>query len=464
MTVSLFQDLPVYTRDQVRQWNWAIRFLADGGSWPDHVREALSGLLYTRGPMTLRLTEVDGSDPTSAPKVHTFEKRDEIKFGRAPENDLIIANKMAARQHARLFIDRGQCFLEDLGSQLGTYLDGKRIPPNQPHLAKHSDHFVIFPSKFTLAIEQTWIPETNAQLQAGRLEQTTWKAFQTDSLSGSVNFEIQVHPLSQCFHVSLDRRFLESLTARILREDHFPGTARADRGMLDFLLLSLARKVSAFMPFPFQFGLHVADAAYKPDESGLLLRYTIGLTGVAGAGRLFLPNALLAAMSAAAKPAATCPGVDRVSWLCKAQLAEASVSMAELKSVERGDVLLCRPSPALILPAEDSTERGWFLTPAAERPWRFKVESDFNRSSFMDGNASESFDSGSLPVRIQVVLSEVRLTLAQLTQLRQGGILELESSKGDPVKLFVNGAPFGSGELVDVEGSLGVRLTAWGEL
>jgi flagellar motor switch/type III secretory pathway protein FliN len=51
--------------------------------------------------------------------------------------------------------------------------------------------------------------------------------------------------------------------------------------------------------------------------------------------------------------------------------------------------------------------------------------------------------------------------LGELDGLVDGSILELNCSKGDPVRLVVNGKPLGVGELIEVEGKLGVQITAW---
>jgi type III secretion protein Q len=61
-----------------------------------------------------------------------------------------------------------------------------------------------------------------------------------------------------------------------------------------------------------------------------------------------------------------------------------------------------------------------------------------------------------------VVLGEKELTLGDVERLARGSILELDTGKADPVRLAVNGKCVGKGELVEIEGKLGVRITEWG--
>lgn len=60
------------------------------------------------------------------------------------------------------------------------------------------------------------------------------------------------------------------------------------------------------------------------------------------------------------------------------------------------------------------------------------------------------------PVAIE--LGRLRLSAAQVVRLRKGQILRLPRAASDPVDLVVNGKVFARGELIEVDGELGVRL------
>ncbi len=70
-------------------------------------------------------------------------------------------------------------------------------------------------------------------------------------------------------------------------------------------------------------------------------------------------------------------------------------------------------------------------------------------------------DLSKLPVRLQVVLGEKEMTLADLQSLESGAILELDRDKFGHVDLALNGQLAGKGTLVDVEGKLGVKILSW---
>jgi type III secretion system YscQ/HrcQ family protein len=65
---------------------------------------------------------------------------------------------------------------------------------------------------------------------------------------------------------------------------------------------------------------------------------------------------------------------------------------------------------------------------------------------------------GDIPLQISVELARVPVTADQVVALRVGQVLELHRAPGEPVDLSVNGKVIARGELVEVEGQLGVRI------
>lgn len=53
--------------------------------------------------------------------------------GRSLESDIVLEDGSMSRRHAELHWDGQQCQVVDLGSTNGTYVDGQRLPPHQPH-------------------------------------------------------------------------------------------------------------------------------------------------------------------------------------------------------------------------------------------------------------------------------------------------------------------------------------------
>jgi len=47
--------------------------------------------------------------------------------GRQDDCDVVLASASVSRQHAKIFIDQGRCYIEDLGSANGVLVDGQRV-------------------------------------------------------------------------------------------------------------------------------------------------------------------------------------------------------------------------------------------------------------------------------------------------------------------------------------------------
>ncbi|OJT23338.1 type III secretion protein [Archangium sp. Cb G35] len=78
------------------------------------------------------------------------------------------------------------------------------------------------------------------------------------------------------------------------------------------------------------------------------------------------------------------------------------------------------------------------------------------------GAVDDRMDSGDLlgdiPLQISVELARVPVTADQVVALRVGQVVELRRAPGEPVDLSVNGKVIARGELVEIEGQLGVRV------
>ncbi len=71
--------------------------------------------------------------------------------------------------------------------------------------------------------------------------------------------------------------------------------------------------------------------------------------------------------------------------------------------------------------------------------------------------------AGRVPVVLRVEIGSVRMTLGELSRLSAGTVLELKKNVSAPVDLVVEDLSIGCGELVDVEGELGVRVLSLAE-
>jgi flagellar motor switch protein FliN/FliY len=64
-----------------------------------------------------------------------------------------------------------------------------------------------------------------------------------------------------------------------------------------------------------------------------------------------------------------------------------------------------------------------------------------------------------VPVNISAVLGRASLSVAQLLQLGQGSVLELDRKVGEAIDIYVNNRLVARGEVVIVDERLGVTMT-----
>jgi flagellar motor switch protein FliN/FliY len=78
---------------------------------------------------------------------------------------------------------------------------------------------------------------------------------------------------------------------------------------------------------------------------------------------------------------------------------------------------------------------------------------------FEDKTASDLAPVFDVPVNISAVLGRAHLSVAQLLQLGQGSVLELDRKVGEAIDIYVNNRLVARGEVVVVEDRLGVTMT-----
>jgi flagellar motor switch protein FliN/FliY len=79
-----------------------------------------------------------------------------------------------------------------------------------------------------------------------------------------------------------------------------------------------------------------------------------------------------------------------------------------------------------------------------------------------DSDAKSASDLATVfdvPVHISAVLGRASLSVAQLLQLSQGSVLELDRKVGEAIDIYVNNRLVARGEVVIVDERLGVTMT-----
>ena len=83
-------------------------------------------------------------------------------------------------------------------------------------------------------------------------------------------------------------------------------------------------------------------------------------------------------------------------------------------------------------------------------------EMPVERSDKIASDLAPVFD---VPVNISAVLGRAHMSVAQLLQLGQGSILELDRKVGEAIDIYVNNRLVARGEVVVVDERLGVTMT-----
>jgi type III secretion protein Q len=254
------------------------------------------------------------------------------------------------------------------------------------------------------------------------------------------------------FSLARDHQLPEELIAPALEAALAPWMARLEKAVGIELAL---RGVAVAKP---------ADAAAAP--------LVFSLPGLAATLAVAPPDGLILPALPAA-PATTPLGlVLRLPLV----IADVEITTAELEGLANGDVVLLTglspqgasqvqlaisPGTAIIADVDGRT-----MTVA--RVGRSMSSNDADGNAPADSNAAPAATAAPLvpaaaleevPLRIVFDLGDLELTLAELKAIAPGQVIDLARAPGNAVRVSVNGRRIGAGEIVEIEGRLGVRIT-----
>ena len=66
---------------------------------------------------------------------------------------------------------------------------------------------------------------------------------------------------------------------------------------------------------------------------------------------------------------------------------------------------------------------------------------------------------GDVPVEVEIELDRRIMKTREILELAEGSIIETSRSAGENIDIYIGGVLCGSGEIVVIENSLGVRIT-----
>lgn len=274
--------------------------------------------------------------------------------------------------------------------------------------------------------------------------------------------------------------------------------SKTELSVLEFLSLNCLKEINDYFSEPLLRWL----SAEQSETSlvlgrGLLSQIRIKIGDSKGVVKLLLPfdflenlskskNPLLARRNNRNKKLAQITQIISGNYL-RAAIGNTIVNAEDLAVLESGDIILIeRPevqfadseitgSIQIRIADELEPSLSGELTAGEKTPFLIKEinqKSENKLTKFMlpenqiqtlPQSDAEDAESGlaldKIVVNVAVELVSRRLSLNEIANLRVGQIIELGSRATDPVELVVSGKTVAIGELIDVEGSLGVRLT-----
>jgi type III secretion system YscQ/HrcQ family protein len=176
-----------------------------------------------------------------------------------------------------------------------------------------------------------------------------------------------------------------------------------------------------------------------PGALAIELRVAAG--AVTGRARLLLPPA---AVRAFAGPAADLDAAQATRLAASLRSGRAPLSRQELDAIAPGDVVVIDP------PADDLED---LVLPGGRR-----LRGRREAGTFTVEETTMPEKAAQLPITLEVELARVELSVGELARLEPGGVLTLPVDRRGLVTLRAGERPIARGELVDLDGAIGVRI------
>ncbi|MCC6746296.1 MAG: type III secretion system cytoplasmic ring protein SctQ [Deltaproteobacteria bacterium] len=284
-------------------------------------------------------------------------------------------------------------------------------------------------------------------------------------LAGRATAWIPLHgPAGQLAWLALDARVTAGVLGVLLRVPltgvHAARSA-GELGLLTYAIAALVDQLGNGCPWS------VGPARARPPREAELPRRALEVQLVlphhAGLAWLLLPEPWVQPSSPEARRRARRQRLGRLGAV-EVPLAIAagafSVPLAELESVEPGDLIVAAGIPRAVAgcPVRVLVADGSFS--GRVQGDTVSIDGPFSQGvSIMSKETVEGDQlADRLPVQITVEVGRVQVMAAQVLDLGPGDVLTLERPVSAEVELRVGGRLVARGELVDVEGEAGVRL------
>lgn len=506
--VSAFQfvNLPKIPRKRILLSRCMSECLP-GTRWEETLREILSGILkkYIRGKRQLMLNfQITGEELTEPiEKSFVALEKESFVIGRHPSCEIQLNNRVVSSQHARIFMERGRFFIVDQ-SVNGTLLNSKPIKPKAPVPLNHGDCISIYPYQINFTLSQTVAnEETSVDFAVESIAETTFEELLKRLSTPTPLLVLEVDPHARHLLVEVEHDLLIGLTEMIFGSDSGAANkllrtlSNIETGVIEFLVLRVIRAIRETMAdFSSktlrlkQLLIHGGQSLKHPEaiadplDPVLVLTARLVIAELLSYIRLYIPYKLLEDLLLPSSDSVRLELLGRWMNVVSAVKTELIVELGEIKllaeelaSLEPSDIILLSGIGVRYSDGEltgsvrarlGQNGAGCFSSDIISEPSSVKIMlNSFTVSTQPKGEkeAMEEKDLAesaqfvqSVPVTIVVELGRRNMTIADVSRLRLGQIIDLKRTPSEPVDLTIDGKVIGKGELVDIEGDLGVRI------
>ncbi|MEW6729820.1 MAG: type III secretion system cytoplasmic ring protein SctQ [Acidobacteriota bacterium] len=447
-------------------------------------------------------------------------EKDTLMIGRNAACELHLNNRVVSSQHARIVANKGQYYIIDQSAN-GTFLNGKQVPGKTPTLLNNGDTIGIYPYQLVFTLNQIISSEeTHVGFKIENIAEFSYAEVARKLATPIPLAVVGIEPFGRKALLELDPNFLIGMVDLIFGSEGNPSSkllrtlSNIETGVIEFLLLRLIKTMSdttaAFSSTTVRLEqlliqggqvLKNPEAIAEANEPVLQVTTRVSVAELLGYFNLYFPYGLL---KSAAEQEVTeqnelnllriwLPRVETVKTELVTEIGEIKLSSAELPTLEPNDIILLQDVNLKFYGTELSGEvnvrlglwgetcfRGDIITDetgvkailnsAYKNPRKHANEGGFKENPMTtdaqpeggeieDNDLAQSADFvQSVPVTIVVELGRRNLTISDVTRLRIGQIIDLQRTPSEPVDLTVDGKIIGKGELVDVDGELGVRI------
>jgi type III secretion protein Q len=216
-----------------------------------------------------------------------------------------------------------------------------------------------------------------------------------------------------------------------------------ERAAVELATLSVLSAIGSLAEVEERLAPRLARQVGEP-IGGLGIELAVGLGAGSGAGRvrLVLPHAAVKALGEAC---AEDGPADTLALELSLRGGSAPLLPEEVETLATGDVVLLDPPPPGRLSA---------VAPGGLRV----VGTESENALLVEEVRMPDVSSSEWPIAVDVELARVPITLGELARLAPGAVLSLPIDRRGLVALKVGDRTVARGQLVDVEGGLGVRI------